>query len=153
MKCNQSRPGFELLSPCPIPTTITITPLAPPYSVLLFSFTWISAQHPLESSIGQCIALELISFRCASETIFRVWTFPWQYKHFNLFIYSMTIQTFQSIYCMTIQTFQSIYLLYDNTNISVYLFIVWQYKHFSLFIVWQYKHFSLFIYCMTIQTF
>ena len=30
MKCNQSRPGFELESPCPIPTTITITPRAPP---------------------------------------------------------------------------------------------------------------------------
>ena len=26
MKCNQSRPGFELVSPCPFPTTITITP-------------------------------------------------------------------------------------------------------------------------------
>ena len=31
MKCNQSRPGFELVSPCPFPTTITITPRAPPY--------------------------------------------------------------------------------------------------------------------------
>ena len=30
MKCNQSRPGFELVSPCPYPTTITITPRAPP---------------------------------------------------------------------------------------------------------------------------
>ena len=29
MKCNQSRPGFELMSPCPFPTTITITPRAP----------------------------------------------------------------------------------------------------------------------------
>ena len=28
MKCNQSRPGFELVS---FPTTITITPRAPPY--------------------------------------------------------------------------------------------------------------------------
>ena len=28
MKCNQSRPGFELVSPCPFPTTITITPRA-----------------------------------------------------------------------------------------------------------------------------
>ena len=28
MKCNQSRPGFELVSPCPIPTTITTTPRA-----------------------------------------------------------------------------------------------------------------------------
>ncbi len=30
MKCNQSRPRFELESPCPFPTTITITPWAPP---------------------------------------------------------------------------------------------------------------------------
>ena len=29
MKCNHSRPGFELVSSCPIPTTITITPRAP----------------------------------------------------------------------------------------------------------------------------
>ena len=29
MKCNQSRPGFELVSPCSFPTTITITPWAP----------------------------------------------------------------------------------------------------------------------------
>ena len=28
MKCNQSHPGFELVSPCPFPTTITITPRA-----------------------------------------------------------------------------------------------------------------------------
>ena len=27
--CNQSRPGFELVSPCPFPTAITITPRAP----------------------------------------------------------------------------------------------------------------------------
>ena len=30
MKCNQSRPGFELVLPCPFPTTITITPQALP---------------------------------------------------------------------------------------------------------------------------
>ena len=30
MKCNQSRPGFELVLPCPFPMTITITPQAPP---------------------------------------------------------------------------------------------------------------------------
>ena len=29
MKCNQSGPGFELVSPCPYPATITITPRAP----------------------------------------------------------------------------------------------------------------------------
>ena len=30
MKCNESRPGFELVSPSSFPTTITITPRAPP---------------------------------------------------------------------------------------------------------------------------
>ena len=30
MKCNQPRPGFELVSPCPFPMTITITPRPPP---------------------------------------------------------------------------------------------------------------------------
>ena len=29
-KCNQSRPGFELVSPCSFPTMITITPWEPP---------------------------------------------------------------------------------------------------------------------------
>ena len=29
MKCNQFLPRFELVSPCPFPTTITITPRAP----------------------------------------------------------------------------------------------------------------------------
>ena len=29
MKCNQSGPEFELVSPCPYPATITITPRAP----------------------------------------------------------------------------------------------------------------------------
>ena len=31
MKCNQSRPGFELVLLCPFPTTITITSRAPPF--------------------------------------------------------------------------------------------------------------------------
>ena len=37
MKCNQSRPGFEHVSPCPFPTMITITPLAPPK---IFNIKW-----------------------------------------------------------------------------------------------------------------
>ena len=34
MKCNQSRPGCELVSPCPFATTITITPQAPPITII-----------------------------------------------------------------------------------------------------------------------
>ena len=30
MKGNRSHPGFELVSPCPFPITITITPRVPP---------------------------------------------------------------------------------------------------------------------------
>ena len=32
MKCNQSRPGFELVSPCSFPTAITTIPRAPKLS-------------------------------------------------------------------------------------------------------------------------
>ena len=35
MICSQSRPGFEHVSPCPFPTTITTTPWAPPLSFYL----------------------------------------------------------------------------------------------------------------------
>ncbi len=35
MKCNQPRPGLELISPCPFPTTITITTQAPPFSLCI----------------------------------------------------------------------------------------------------------------------
>ena len=42
MKCNQSRPGFELVSPCPFPTTITITPRVPSKGV----FTLIKTKYP-----------------------------------------------------------------------------------------------------------
>ena len=42
MKCNQSRPEFELESPCPFPTTITITPRALPASggVMVSKLDW-----------------------------------------------------------------------------------------------------------------
>ena len=38
MKCNQHRPGFELVSPCSFPTTITITPRAPPFFFFFFCY-------------------------------------------------------------------------------------------------------------------
>ena len=48
MKCNQSLPGFELVSPCPFPTTITITPRAP-HGCYSLSGETISSEyfHPL----------------------------------------------------------------------------------------------------------
>ena len=41
MKCNQPRPGFELMSPCPFPTTITITPWAPPFTYWHINSLWV----------------------------------------------------------------------------------------------------------------
>ena len=38
MKCNQSGPGFELVWPCPFPTTIAITPRAPPRAKEVHTF-------------------------------------------------------------------------------------------------------------------
>ena len=37
MKCNQSRLGFELVSPCPFPTTIAIIPQALPSKIFIRS--------------------------------------------------------------------------------------------------------------------
>ena len=48
MKCNQSRPGFELVSPCPFPATITITPRAPPWYYLTYDWipvSWTFGEH------------------------------------------------------------------------------------------------------------
>ena len=42
MKCSQSRPGFELVSPYPFPTTITITPRAPPQNTVINETTTIT---------------------------------------------------------------------------------------------------------------
>ena len=44
MNCNHSRPGFELVLPCPFPTTITITPRTPPSALTFYShqeFRWL----------------------------------------------------------------------------------------------------------------
>ena len=38
MKCNQSRPGFELVSPCPFPARITIIPRAPNLFIICLNY-------------------------------------------------------------------------------------------------------------------
>ena len=77
MKCNQSRPGFELVSPCPFPTTITITPRAPPIDITVptvnnVSFNKISKftdieikkeMWPLSTTIVQVIVGTLVMIK------------------------------------------------------------------------------------------
>ena len=77
MKCDQSRLGFELVSPCPFPTTITITPRAP-LSFLhhspidsagmtnryLFFFTQLITHNALHSPIRSHLSLPLSFLNC-----------------------------------------------------------------------------------------
>ena len=52
MKCNQSRPGLELVSPCSFPTAITTTPRAPPmkgYSAFAIAPALLERHHQIIS--------------------------------------------------------------------------------------------------------
>ena len=58
MKCNQSCPGFELVLPCPFPTTITITPQAPYVLIDLLTYNSknLDSLIPLcQGSLGSCL--------------------------------------------------------------------------------------------------
>ena len=58
MKCNQTCPGFELLSMCPFPMTVTITPQAPPSTCLYVAVTKQKTAHHSK------ISIEAILFKC-----------------------------------------------------------------------------------------
>ena len=70
MKCNQSRRGFELESPCLFPTTITTTPRAPPLPGIGGGFLlnigleiswWVSLKHRIRdfaSKYGRQLTLD-----------------------------------------------------------------------------------------------
>ena len=45
VKCNQSRPGFELVSPCSFPKTVTIKPRASPHPLIVFNTIWENPPH------------------------------------------------------------------------------------------------------------
>ena len=77
MKCNQSRPGFELVSPYLFPTTITITPRALLsllsiylcHCLLLFSFSF-SPPSPLSLSFLYFFSVFLPPFHSISSFAF-----------------------------------------------------------------------------------
>ena len=56
MKCNQSGPGFELVSPCPYPATITITPRAP--SIII---QWIEIWRVRRPNVERNVIVQIIS--------------------------------------------------------------------------------------------
>ena len=66
MKCNEFRPGFELVSPCSFPTTITITPRAPP-SVFLQWITFPSQLCLVLYSFGSNLLHSLIMWSIVSS--------------------------------------------------------------------------------------
>ena len=71
MKYNQPRPGFELVSPCPFPTTITITPLAPSkFSLIMVMPTFhFFAFHRLCCLLSICYLRSPVLWAYASTTI------------------------------------------------------------------------------------
>ena len=54
MKCNQSRPGFKLVLPYPFPTTMTITPQAPPLDSQRNGYRHWFPKHLMRLSRGDC---------------------------------------------------------------------------------------------------
>ena len=80
MKWNQSRPGFELVSPCSFPTAITITPQASPSLPVLLTILWILFQeHYHYVWLSGRVLLLLLSLFFYSWWIFYInvsqWTF------------------------------------------------------------------------------
>ena len=54
MKSNQSRSGIELVSPCPFPTTITITPRAPPIIIVIIGL-WVECSPMVQNTWVQSL--------------------------------------------------------------------------------------------------
>ena len=64
MKCNQFRPGFELVSPCPYPTTITGTSWKCQYRKNVYLSPYV--EEPLNSKVIISFVPELRSRKCFS---------------------------------------------------------------------------------------
>ena len=72
MKCNQSRPGFELVSPCLFPTTITTTPRADDLALLANTPNQVETLlHSLErtaAGIGLHVNAHKTEYMCYNQT-------------------------------------------------------------------------------------
>ena len=91
MKCNQPRPGFELVSPCPFPTTITITPRAPFHiylSISVCSYLYIPLYHLLYLS-----------------KIFLFFYFSFYFRHIQWYVHVWIFQRYLHEICSIGQSF------------------------------------------------
>ena len=81
MKCNQSRPGFELVSPCPFPTTITITPRAPPKRLQVLLSNTDSFICTQLNGFRYCYLILTIQFNISLHTVkwlnSSIWPIDW----------------------------------------------------------------------------
>ena len=102
MKCNQSRPGFELVSPCPFPTTITITPRAPRWDLMAELVLQISSLS--------------FQYECSRIKLNIVCSRIWDAVEFILFFFS-------SRYSVCIpRWWKDTHLISDKTRINSYSF-------------------------------
>ena len=124
MKCDQSGPGFELVSPCPCPATITITLRAPPYWLLDFN-----------GLLTVYVNFMLRYLRIAMVYIYI--NVHWVREDSD---YSMFHQCIDEFSCfLPISVFLSIYLFYSEYDVlfyHAYLYILF------VFIIYSFSGFS-----------
>ena len=119
MKCNQSRPGFELESLCPFPTTITITPRAPLSIFIvinLYTVTWNCQETKTYETrtrtfhFYQCNALYRYTF-VTKRSLFALFN-GWSLKLFCSFSYLKKMLVF--FYLLSGLSFSRADCLYDS---------------------------------------
>ena len=113
MKCNQSCPVFEFVSLCPFPTTITITPRAPPVVskfILIFSVT------------KRCCTYNLFVVYFFLLSYIQLWsTFTHTDNHFELLYVDTKERTFRLSTCrdkIKIRTI-SYYILAHTSKVTL----------------------------------
>ena len=94
MKCNQSRPGFELVSPCSFPTAIMTTPRAPPLrvvygnkTILLFVVIWQFHSVRHVSSTVFHYKHGTFFYTKFHHCVYKIYDFIWYFLHFETVYY------------------------------------------------------------------
>ena len=113
-KCNQSRPGFELVSPCSFSTTITITPRAH-YLECLVHLTWMIFEK------GRWVAVLFLILRLLLPVFVQnITQYPCVFPHvaFFPFVYLLITIKYHTIFIWVILTLrgQNIYRLSSNSG-------------------------------------
>ena len=115
MKCNQSRPRFELVSPCPFPATITIIPGAPPWTCIYVINTYIYMYSITDIEQSFCINI-------ANYVTIYLWEMNW-FPYKNVLILLAKISLKNCTFCNCMFTFMDNRLFCARFEISLSLLV------------------------------